>query len=155
MSNWYDKQKSALLELRNHVVNGDAVRHLKTKECIIKFEPVLTELSRWVNISELICVRKRHEETDYNDLTVSSYVALKWDGYISRFIVQRYVTVINECEDNSFDTEIVVSEDILNDMSERQLHDVFPLCDVLIRKVITLIDFELSENNARHLKGNN
>jgi len=159
MKRWHELQRESLLELKDEVVRGDSIRYLKTKQCIVDFEPVLARLSKYVNAVDLACVSMEDIGMPHKGPTVSKRTCLKWDAFLQKLIVEKSVEVSNEHHDDEdtyqYSREFVVTRDILKDMSERQLHvsDVFPMCEVFIQRVIKAIDsgLELSQKNYPEL----
>jgi len=155
MKRWHELQREALLELQNEVMNGASIRHLKTKECILEFEPVLVRLNKYASTSDLVCLYREDIDMPHQGPVVSKYTRLKWDAFLQRLVVERSVEISsneNDCDEDAYEytREFVVTRDILKDMSERQLHDIFPMCEVFIKKVIKVIESGLEHSKKNY-----
>lgn len=153
MESYYITKKKNLLDLLDEVKNGDSVRFLKTKQCILDFEPVLEKLYKTAHQDDAHVFNKQLLDVPCGEPTLAIYTRLKWDVFLERLVVEKsiYTEKLDEDEgEEVYEREFPISRDFIRDMSERQLHDIYPMCEMLIKKVIRSIESSIAQSKKQH-----
>lgn len=153
MNSYYVAQKHALLELLAQVKNESSIRLLKSKQCILDFEPVLEMLYKTAHQEDTTAFYKELLDVPCGEPTLAIYTRLKWDVLLERLVVEKsiYTEKLDEEEGGGiYEREYPISRDFIRDMSERQLHAIYPMCEILIKKVIRSIESSITYSQKQH-----